>query len=92
MKDAKVGMIKDIPLPNEPISDLSEAEVTEKATLVTEVWCGNPEAEKIFDDLGWKAVGVEYHRMWVDSKATEQGTKGGLAQKGVFAIFDAAVG
>ena len=92
MKNVKPNMIRDVPLPNEPISEFSEEEIVDKATLVTEVWCGNPDAEKVFEELGWKGVGVEYHRMWVDSKATEQWTEGGRAQKGVFAVFDAAIG
>ena len=92
MKEVDPGMIRDVPLPNEPISDLSEEDIVEKATLVAEVWCGNPDAERLFEELGWKGVGVEYHRMWVDSKATAQWMEGGLAQKGVFTVLDAAIG
>lgn len=92
MENVGPATVKHVPLPNEPISDLTEDEIDDKATLVAEVWCGNPEAEKIFEELGWRGVGVDYHRMWVDSKATEEWTKGGLAQNGVFAIFDAAIG
>jgi hypothetical protein len=85
-------MVKCIPLPNEPISDLSEEHIIDQAALVAEVWCGNPEAEKVFQNLGWNDVGVEYHRMWVGGKPTEPWTEGGLSHKSVFAIFDAAVG
>lgn len=92
MKSATAKLVKDTPLPNEPISELSEAEIHEKATLVTEIWGGNPDADKVFGELGWKPVGVEYHRMWVDGKAIPEWSEGGAAQKGVFAVFDAAVG
>ena len=92
MEAATPGMIRDLPLPNEAISELSGGEITDKATLVVEVWCGNPDAEKVFAGLGWTNVGIEYHRMWVDGKASAAWTEGGVAQEGVFAIFDAAVG
>ena len=71
--------IQSVALPKEPISESSEEEIVDKATLVAEVWCGNPDAEAVFEELGWKGVGVEYHRMWVDSKAPEQWMEGGLA-------------
>ena len=92
MEAVRPEMIRDLPLPNEPISNISEGEIADKATLVVEVWDGNPDAENVFVRLGWANVGVEYHRMWVDGKANAEWTEGGLAQKGVFAIFDAAVG
>ena len=92
MNLAKPKLIKDVPLPGEPISDLPENEISEKAMLASEVWCGNPEALNLFQGLGWKEAGVDYHRMWVDAKATPEWEKGGLAQQGVFAIFDAATG
>lgn len=84
--------IKDIPLPKEPISDLAEEKIADEGTLVTEVWGGNPEAVKLFENLGWKPAGVDYHRMWLDGKALPEWEQGGVAQKGVFATFDAAAG
>jgi hypothetical protein len=92
MEKAKPILIKSVPLPKEPLSDGSEAEIAEQATLVTEVWGGNPEAVQLFEGLGWIGVVVEYHRMWVGSKATPEFNKGGLAQKGCYAVFDAATG
>lgn len=92
VKTASVQYIKTIPLENEPLSSLSDNEINENASLVAEVWTGNAQALGVFEELGWVPGGVEYHRMWLDGKATPQQSEGGLAQKGVFAIFDAAIG
>ena len=85
-------VIHTFPLPDEPISDGTEDEISDKGSLVTEIWCGNPETLKLFENLGWTPAGVDYHRMWMDSKAPSEWTDGGIAQKGVFAVFDAATG
>lgn len=92
MKSASPGVVKANPIPGELISDSSEDEVTVQAELNTQIWSGNPEAEKVFADLGWKVAGSEYYRMWVDGRPTEPWKEGGIAQKGVFAIFDSAAG
>ena len=85
-------MVKGSPVPDECLNDSSDEHIADQATLIAEVWCGNPEAENVFEDLGWKGIRSEYHRMWVDGRPTEPWKEGGLAQKGVFAIFDAATG
>ncbi|KAG9667330.1 hypothetical protein KCU95_g17980, partial [Aureobasidium melanogenum] len=61
-------------------------------TITAEIWDGNPQAVKLFEMLGWSSVGVDYHRMWVNGRATPQQSKGGLAHTGMYAIFDAAIG
>ncbi|KAH0376013.1 hypothetical protein KCU92_g9960, partial [Aureobasidium melanogenum] len=61
-------------------------------TITAEIWDGNPQAVKLFEMLGWSSVGVNYHRMWLHGRATPQQSKGGLANSGMYAIFDAAIG
>lgn len=92
MRAATVQSIKDVPMPSVGLSDLSESEITEKATLATEVWSGNPQALEAFESLGWKDSGFEFYRMWTHGHATSAQMDGGEAHSGVFAIFDAAVG
>lgn len=92
VKTASVQYIKTIPLENEPLSSMADEEINEKASLVAEVWTGNADALGVFEQLGWTPSGLEYHRMWLDGKATPQQSEGGLAQKGLFAVFDAAIG
>ncbi|KAK3677882.1 hypothetical protein LTR78_001977 [Recurvomyces mirabilis] len=78
--------------PDDPYEDMSEAEIAEKAYITAEVWGGNPEAVKVFEQAGWTYAGVSYHRMWVGGKATPEFSEGGAAQQGVFAMMDAATG
>lgn len=92
MEKATPKAIQDAPLPSEAMNEWSVDKILDEATLVTEVWGGNSEAVKIFKELGWEEVPVSYYRMWVDGKATQEQSKGGAAQEGVYAIFDAAVG
>ncbi|KAI5202899.1 hypothetical protein E4T39_04533 [Aureobasidium subglaciale] len=61
-------------------------------TITAEIWDGNPHAVELFEKLGWSSVGVDYHRMWFNGKATPQQDEGGLAHSGMYAIFDAAIG
>lgn len=91
METGKLRTIKDIPMPGVSMSELNEDQIVDQATLVAEVWSGNPEAERVFKDLGWTTA-AELHRMWFEDRACEQWTSGGVAQKGVFAVFDGAVG
>lgn len=84
--------IKKMPLPNEAMNGWSDDRIANDATLVTEVWGANADAVGLFEELGWQDSGVMYHRMWVNGKAPPEQSQGGLSQKGVFAIFDAAVG
>ncbi|GIZ41790.1 hypothetical protein CKM354_000508400 [Cercospora kikuchii] len=92
MELARVEAIRRVPLPNEEMNDCTAEQITEQATLVTEVWGGNADAIDLFGQLGWKPAGVDYYRMWVDGKATLEQSKDGAAQKSVYAIFDAATG
>lgn len=61
-------------------------------SLIVEVFGANAEARKVFEDLGWSDVGVEYHRMWYEGRVPEPQRDGGLGTTGMFAIFDAACG
>ncbi|KAJ4397906.1 hypothetical protein N0V91_010597 [Didymella pomorum] len=63
-----------------------------KDSLIVEVFGANAEAKKLFADLGWSDVGVEYHRMWYEGREPEPQRDGGLGTKGMFAVFDAACG
>lgn len=92
MEKATPKAIQDVPLPSEIMNEWTAEKIADEATLVTEVWGGNPEAVKVFEELGWEEAPVSYYRMWVDGKATPEQSQGGAAQEGVFAIFDAAVG
>jgi hypothetical protein len=60
--------------------------------IAAEVWGGNPDAVSIFEQLGWNCTGVDYHRMWLRGITPSQQDEGGLAHRGMFAIFDAVVG
>lgn len=92
MSDSTPEMIQRVALDNEPISGKTEAEIVEDAEMHAEVWGGNPRAEAIFADLGWKTFPVTYHRMWLNNEATPEQGEGGIAHKSMFAIFDAAIG
>lgn len=60
--------------------------------IAAEVWGGNPYAVGIFEELGWNCTGIDYHRMWLGGMTPLQQDEGGLAHRGMFAIFDAVVG
>jgi len=60
--------------------------------LFVEVWVQNLEAEDFFKSLGWQSASVDYFRMWVDALGPSATNPGGAAEKGCFAIFDAAEG
>ncbi|KAI4745542.1 hypothetical protein E4T50_04104 [Aureobasidium sp. EXF-12298] len=62
------------------------------AASPAEVWGGNPYAVGIFEELGWNCTGTNYHRMWLGGITPLQQDEGGLAHRGMFAIFDAVVG
>ncbi|KAF2723897.1 hypothetical protein K431DRAFT_263728 [Polychaeton citri CBS 116435] len=80
------------PLPKEPMSDWDEHIIDDEASLVAEMWTGNPASAKMFEELGWGEAGVYYHRMWYEDKATPEQSEGGTAETGLFAVFDAAIG
>ncbi|OJD40664.1 gcn5 family acetyltransferase [Diplodia corticola] len=61
-------------------------------SLVAEVWGENPVAVETFEGLGWEYSGMDYSRMWLNGEETEAQKKGGLAEKEVFAWFDAGEG
>ncbi|KAI4724438.1 hypothetical protein E4T49_07845 [Aureobasidium sp. EXF-10728] len=75
-------------------SAISQPRIADSAsyTLTAEIWDGNPHAVRLFEMLGWSLLGVDYHRMWLHGKATPQQSEGGLANSGMYAIFDAAIG
>jgi hypothetical protein len=60
--------------------------------IAAEVWGGNPDAVGIFEELGWDCTGVDYYRMWLRGDTPPQQRDGGLAHRGMFAIFDAVLG
>jgi hypothetical protein len=60
--------------------------------IAAEVWGGNPDAVGIFEELGWNCTGVDYYRMWLHGVTPSQQDEGGLAHRGMFAIFDAVLG
>lgn len=91
-KAVTAAYIQSVPMQGEPMSSWGEAKINDEASLVAEVWTGNPEGQAVFESLGWSPAGVEYHRMWLEGKATEAQSEGGMAGKGVFAVFDAAIG
>lgn len=63
-----------------------------ESSIAAEVWGGNQDAVASFERLGWECTGIDYHRMWLNGIATSQQDQFGLAQRGMFAIFDAVVG
>ncbi|KKY19430.1 hypothetical protein UCDDS831_g05400 [Diplodia seriata] len=69
-----------------------DGSVVAEKSLVAEVWGENPVAVETFEELGWEYTGMDYSRMWLDGKETEAQKKGGLAEKEVFAWFDAGEG
>lgn len=83
--------IRSVPLDGTQMSEWSEGKISSEAHLAAEIWSGNPEALSLFADLGWESLG-QYYRMWLDGKAPPAQSDGGLAQKGVFATFDGAIG
>lgn len=60
-------------------------------TIEVEVFGGNKDAQRVFEDAGWKPVGAEYTRMWRGSVPEAQ-REGGQGTKRMFAIFDAGCG
>lgn len=64
----------------------------EEGTFIAEVWPQNPEANKVFEDAGWKYAGLDYHRMWLNGEVPKQQQPGGAADKHCYAIFDAGEG
>lgn len=84
--------VRRCPLPQVEMSDWSEADISEKASITTEVWTGNATALPLFEKYGWREDGVEYARMWLNGKATPEQSEGGAAHSTMFAIFDAAIG
>lgn len=92
MEKSTPKAVQDVPLPGVAMHEWSAEKISDEATLVTEVWGGNPEAVQVFEELGWEEVPVSYYRMWVNARATPEQSEGGAGQEGVYAIFDAAVG
>ena len=91
-KAITASYIQSVPMQSEPMSSWEEARINDEASMVAEVWIGNSEAQAVFESLGWRPAGVDYHREWLDGKATEAQSEGGLAAEGLFAVFDAAIG
>lgn len=61
-------------------------------SLVAELFGPNTESKSVFKSLGWKELGVEYHRMWYKGKVPTPQSEGGEGIKGMFVIFDAGCG
>lgn len=61
------------------------------AGLIAEVWHSNEEAISTFKMFGWKWTST-FHRMWYKGKQPLAQSPGGQAEKGTYAIFDAAQG
>lgn len=61
-------------------------------SLIAELFGPNTESKAVFKSLGWKEVGIEYHRMWYKGKVPTPQNEGGRGIKGMFAIFDAGCG
>jgi hypothetical protein len=64
----------------------------QEGTFIAEIFDSNEDGQKVFEELGWKYMGVSYHRMWLHGKVPLQQRKGGKGVKGMYAIFDAASG
>ncbi|KAF2754720.1 hypothetical protein EJ05DRAFT_479148 [Pseudovirgaria hyperparasitica] len=62
-----------------------------EGSLVAEVWRSNKEAMSVMEHFGWTWY-MDFHRMWVDARVPEAQRKGGKAETGMFAIFDASEG
>jgi hypothetical protein len=60
--------------------------------FITEMWAANQQAAKTFKDFGWSDVGIDYHRMWLGGVVPKAQVKGGLAETGMYAVFDAGEG
>ncbi|KAF2103656.1 hypothetical protein NA57DRAFT_69870 [Rhizodiscina lignyota] len=67
-------------------------ELNKDGILVAEIFMDNPGSLKLFEELGWKDAGVDYHRMWIDAKATPQQSPGGNGERECWAVFDASEG
>jgi hypothetical protein len=63
-----------------------------EGTFIAEIFGSNKDGQKVFEELGWKYVGLSYHRMWFLGKVPLQQQEGGRGAKGMYAIFDAASG
>ena len=61
-------------------------------SMVTEVFPNNPKGVQVFEELGWKWGGVDYHRMWLGGRVPKEQQEGGRGEKGMYAIFDASEG
>lgn len=92
MNAADVDYIKALRLENEPMNTWSSERIRQEATMIAEVWTGIPDAVTVFEELGWSYGGADYHRMWLKGTAPKAQSEGGLAQRGLYAIFDAAIG
>ena len=64
----------------------------ENGTFMAEVWPQNPEANAIFEGVGWIYTGIDYYRMWLNGLVPKEQQPGGLAEKQCFAVFDAGEG
>ncbi|CAI6319495.1 unnamed protein product [Periconia digitata] len=61
-------------------------------SMIAEVFGGNPEARRLFEELGWESAGVDYHRMWLNGKVPEEQQENWKGASGMYAIFDACAG
>jgi hypothetical protein len=92
VENAKIKMIRDTPMPNDPINDWADEKITQEAFLGAEVPIWNPEAMPAFERQGFHTLGHQFVRMWRHKKATPELSEGGLGYAGVYGAADAAIG
>lgn len=61
------------------------------ASLIAEAWHSNKDAVPTFERLGWKWTST-FHRMWYNRRVPAAQSPGGKAERGTYAVFDAAQG
>jgi hypothetical protein len=70
------------------MGDLADSD----GSLVAEVFDPNMLGRSVFEEAGWKFANLCYHRMWLHGKVPQEQQKGGRAESGMWAIFDACAG
>ncbi|PVI04143.1 hypothetical protein DM02DRAFT_726055 [Periconia macrospinosa] len=63
-----------------------------EGSMIAEIFGSNTQARGLFKELGWESAGLDYHRMWLNGKATKEQQEGGKGVQGMYATFDACAG